>query len=543
MEGTFSIVALLGGLGLFLYGMNMMGDGLELVAGSKLRKLLSALTTNRYLGALVGIIVTAIIQSSSATTVMVVGFVNAGLMNLFQAVGVIMGANIGTTVTGLIIALKITDIAGIALFAGVVLMTFFKKASMKHTGQVIAGFGILFIGLNTMSGAMEPLKTMPEFTGFLTMFQDNPLLAILIGAVFTAVIQSSSASIGILQGLAMQGIIGIEGSVYILLGMNIGTCVTALLAAVGANKNAHRAAVIHLLFNIIGAVMFGVILWILPFTDWMKLLSPDPVAQIAYANLIFKTVTTILLLPMGNLMVKMSYLIVRGEEKRDGAYEPQHLKYLDERILRTPPIAVEQVIRETERMAVISRQNFHDAMEAFFDGKKELVEKVFANEKALNFMNREITKYLVRISAMELQESDSRVIGSLYHVVSDFERIGDHSENIVEFAQSVLDGHYSFSQDAIGELQELTLRVEVLLDEALHMFRTRVYDEELAATISEGEEAIDDRTELYRNNHVDRLAQGLCAPEQGMLFVDLLANLERVADHATNIAFSLKNAK
>lgn len=542
MEGTFSILALLGGLGLFLYGMKMMGDGLELVAGSRLRKLLSVLTKNRFLGALVGMVVTAVIQSSSATTVMVIGFVNAGLMNLYQAVGVIMGANIGTTVTSVIIALKITDIAALAVFAGVILMTFCKKTTLKHTGQVIAGLGILFMGMDAMSAAMEPLKDMPAFVNVLTMFKDNPVLGILAGALFTAVIQSSSASVGILQALAMQGIIGLDGAIFILFGQNIGTCVTALISSIGANKTARRAAIIHLMFNVIGTGIFIAIAMLLPFTDWVQMITPDPVAQIACTHLIFNVVTTALLLPAGNLLVKLSCLIIPGEDKRD-AYEPLHLKYLDKRILSTPPIAVAQVIRESERMAVLARQNFHDSMEAFFDGKKELIDRVLANEKALNFMNREITKYLVKISAMELQESDSKVIGSLYHVVSDFERIGDHAENIVEFAQSVIDGHYSFSKDALDELQELTLRVEVLLDEALHMFRTRVYDEELAATISEAEEAIDDRTELYRNNHVDRLAQGMCAPEQGMLFVDLLANLERVADHATNIAYSLKAAK
>lgn len=542
MEGTFSIVALLGGLALFLYGMKMMGDGLELVAGSKLRKLLSVLTKNRYLGALVGLVVTAVIQSSSATTVMVVGFVNAGLMNLYQAVGVIMGANIGTTVTAIIISLKITDIAALAAFAGVVLIMFCKNTTLKYTGQVIAGLGILFLGMNSMSAAMEPLKDMPEFVNVLTMFKDNPLLGILTGALFTAVIQSSSASVGILQALAMQGIIGIDGAIFILFGQNIGTCVTALLSSIGTNKTARRAAIIHLLFNVIGTIIFILIALLLPFTDWIKMITPDPVAQIACTHLIFNVVTTALLLPAGNLLVKLSCLIIPGQDKVD-TYEPLHLKYLDKRILSTPPIAVEQVIKETERMAVISRQNFHDAMEAFFDKKKDLIDRVLANEKALNFMNREITKYLVKISAMELQENDSKVIGSLYHVVSDFERIGDHAENIVEFAQNEINGHYTFSQDAMKELRELTLRVEVLLDESLRMFRSRVYDEELAGSIAEAEEEIDNRTELYRNNHVDRLAQGTCAPEQGMMFVDLLANLERIADHATNIAYSLKNAK
>ncbi|CZT56309.1 Na/Pi cotransporter family protein [Solibaculum mannosilyticum] len=544
--GLADILLMLGGLGLFLYGMRLMGDGLELAAGSKLKKLLSALTTNRLMGVLVGFLVTAVIQSSSATTVMVIGFVNAGLMTLSQAAGVIMGANIGTTVTSQIIAFRIggfafTDFAPLFIFVGVIFIMFSKKSTLSHIGQVVGGLGILFLGLTTMSTAMEPLQQVPEFVNLLTSFK-NPLIGILVGALFTAIIQSSSASVGILQALAMQGLIGLDGAIFVLCGQNIGTCVTALISSIGANKTARRAAILHLLFNVIGTLLFIPIVLIpgIGFVNMVESLSPGNAAQqIANAHIIFNIVTTLVLLPASPLLVRMATALVPGKDKKE--IEPMQVQYLDHRILKTPPIAVGQVIKETERMAVLSRQNFHDSLEYFNQPSPELKERIMANEQVLDYLNKEITAYLIQISALELTASDSATVGALFHTVNDFERIGDHAENIVDAADEMYSRKVKFSDTAAKEIKELTLRVEVLLDEALHMFRSRVYDESLAQTITRSEEDIDRCNEAFRNNHIKRLTKRKCTPEQGAVFLDLLTNLERVADHATNIAFSIHN--
>lgn len=540
--GFGDILMLIGGLGLFLYGMKMMGDGLELVAGSRLKKLLAVLTSNRLLAVLVGLAVTAVIQSSSATTVMIIGFVNAGLMNLAQAVGVIMGANIGTTVTSQLIAFKVgdftlTDLAPIAVGIGVGLIMFCKKPTIKHVGQVVAGFGILFMGMDTMSTAMEPLQQVPEFVNLLTQFQ-NPFIGILVGALFTAIIQSSSASVGILQALAMQGLIGLDGAIFVLFGQNIGTCVTALLSSIGTTKTAKRAAIVHLLFNVAGTIIFVPLAMFLPFVDWMQAITGNIPQQIANTHIIFNLVSTAVLLPAAPLLVKAANFIIPGKDK---AFEPMQLQYLDERILATPPIAVAQVIKESERMAVLARQEFHDSIEYFFKPNSELLEKVTANKQVLDYLNKEITSYLIKTSALELPASDSKAVGALFHTINDFQRIGDHAENIVEAGQAMQEGKLSLSENAVNEMKEMSLRVEVLLDEALHMFRTRVYDEELAAAINRSEEEVDQCTEEFRNNHIRRLTKHKCTPEQGVVFLDILGDLERVADHATNIAFSLSN--
>lgn len=535
--GLEEILKLLGGLGMFLFGMKLMGDGLELVAGSKLRSLLEKLTSNPLLGVLVGVVVTGAIQSSSATTVMVVGFLNAGLLKLEQAVYVIMGANIGTTVTSFLIGLKISTLAPIAIFAGVLLLMIIKRKIFEHLGMVIIGFGVLFTGMNAMSDAMAPLAKMPEFAALMTQFS-NPVLGILAGAVLTAVIQSSSASVGIIQALAGSGAVNLGGVIYILFGQNIGTCATALLASIGTNRSGKRAALIHLLFNVIGTLLFIPITMFLPYVPFIEHLTSEPRMQISFAHIIFNVVVTLVLLPFAQLLVRLAKKIVPG---KDAEYEEMRLHFLDKRILGTPAIAVAQVTKEVERMACIARNNFGLAMEVFFKPNKEAMQQIKQNEQVLNFLNHSITDYLVKIHAMELLEEDNRLIGSMFHVVNDLERIGDHAENILEYSQN-LEGGVPFSGSAMTEMKDMRDRVLRIVDEAIAFFLNQKPDDALRARITNEEEEIDDLVVVLREHHVDRLNALECTPQTGMIFIDILTDLERVSDHATNIMYAAYDA-
>lgn len=527
------IISLVGGLGLFLFGMKMMGESLELVAGSKLRGLLEKLTSNPLLGVLVGVVVTGAIQSSSATTVMVVGFLNAGLLKLDQAVYVIMGANIGTTVTSFLIGLKISYLAPIAIFFGVFMMMVFKKKMVQQTGAVIIGFGLLFTGMDTMSSAMTPLKDVPEFAELMVKFS-NPVLGILAGAVLTAVIQSSSASVGIVQAMAASGVVDLGGVIFILFGQNIGTCATALLASIGTNRAGKRAAVIHLLFNVIGTLLFIPVTLLLPYVPFVESLTSDPKMQISVAHIIFNIVSTLVMLPFAQLLVKLASRLVPGKETD---YEEMRLHYLDERILQTPPIAVAQVLKEVERMSRISSRNFSLAVQVFFKPDKELRQQIRQNEQVLNYLNHTITGYLVKIHALDLTEQDNRLIGSLFHVVNDLERVGDHAENILEYSEN-FDNGLPFSDAAQNELRDMCDRVQKIIDEAIAFFMGCKPDQEAANAIAEQEEEIDDLVLTLRTHHVARLNNLECSPEVGMIFVDILTDLERVSDHATNIMYA-----
>ena len=529
-----NFMMLLCGLGLFLYGMKLMGDGLELAAGSRLKTMIERLTTNKYMGALIGFAVTAVIQSSSATTVMVVGFVNAGLMTLAQAVGVIMGANIGTTVTGFMIAIKLNSLAPIAIFLGVVMIMFCKKNNHKHIGQIVCGFGILFYGMTVMSTAMEPLSESEFFRNLFVQMQ-NPL----IGLVFTALIQSSSASVGVLQALAASGAIGLDSAIYVIYGQNIGTCVTAIMASAGTTKTAKRTATVHLLFNVIGATLFTCITLLTPFTSLIKSISPNNVMmQISIVHIIFNIVTTSILLPLSNYLVKLACKIIPGEDRQR---ENLSLQYLDQRILNTPPIAVAQVLKEVERMGKLARTNFLNSMEALFYKDTEKLEEVGENEKVLNFLNQKITEYLVQINGLDLQDPDREVIGALFHVVSDFERIGDHSTNIGEMAQIIIDNKASLSEAAAKELKHMQDLVLTVLDDSIRLFEDGGRNKELADQVNRIEQTIDDETERLKENHIQRLTNGTCTPQSGAIYNDMLMNLERIADHSTNIAFSTEH--
>ena len=535
-QGIISmLISMVGGLGFFLFGMKLMGDGLELAAGPKLRDMIERLTTNKYMGALIGVAVTAIIQSSSATTVMVVSFVNAGLMNLAQAVGVIMGANVGTTVTGLIIAINLVAIAPLAVFIGVVMICFLKKNKVKHIGQIILGFGILFMGMDIMSTAMKPLAQIPEVTSIITKFS-NPLLGVLVGMIFTAIIQSSSASVGVLQALGAAGAITLPSAVYVIYGQNIGTCITAIISCIGTTKTAKRTAVVHLLFNVIGALLFTLITILFPFTYLIERLAPsNMMLQISMVHIIFNLVCTAIMLPLSNYLIKIACHVVVGEDPKK---EVKRLFYLDERVFSTPAMAVSLLFKEVERMGKLSKKNFTLAMDVLINDKTENVNEVNENEEIIDYLNGAITEYMMKINGLELEDSDRAKISAVYHIIGDMERIGDHSENICELAEILVDKKEKFSEKACNDAINLRIKVEDILDKAIYMLNDS-NNNELCAEISKIEEEIDISTEDLKQGHIERLNKGKCSPVSSTVFMDLLINLERIADHANNIAFAM----
>lgn len=531
------IAGLMGGLALFLMGMKFMGEGLERVAGDRMRRFLEIITKSRLRGVLFGALFTMLIQSSSSTTVIVVGFVNAGLMNLLQASGVIMGANFGTSITAQLAAFKLSAYAPIILLAGVVLVMFVKNSFADKIGWVLAGFGMLFVGMDMMSGSMEPMRTNEQFIGLIHSVARNPVSALLVGVVITCIIQSSSASVVLTQLLAAQGLVTLEMAIYICLGCAIGTCVTAMLASVGANATARRAAIFHLLYNIIGSLLMLVLLQIIPLADWMHAISGGDIKrEVANANMLIKLVEILLLFGAAPLLVKLSGYMVH-ESRQEQEPSLLHTQYLDERILTTPSIAVAQAVLETERMAQVATENIDRAISAFIDKDKDAAHTVQQNEELINYLNHEITTYLIKIGQQDKKPSDAALVGSLYHVINDVERIGDHAENIAEYALRRADEGIMFSDLAIGELKEMRTRVLALLNVARECFHTR--SREHLSDALELEDGIDDLERDLQQSHIDRLAQGLCSPQSGMIFSDMLSNLERVADHATNIAFSI----
>lgn len=521
------ITGLLGGLAMFLYGMRLMGDSLQKVAGDGMKHIIEILTTNRVMGVVAGVIVTGIIQSSSATTVMVVGFVNAGLMTLEQAVGVIMGANIGTTVTAQLIAFRLSDIAPLAIAAGVALWFFSPKKSYQQIGEVIIGFGILFMGMDIMSSSVEPLKDIPEFTNLILVLGHNRFLGVLVGFLMTATVQSSSVTIGILQALAFQGLIPIEVALPVLFGDNIGTTVTALLASIGTNKTARRAALIHMFFNIVGTFIFLIILG--PVTSIVKLTSADVARQIANAHTLFNVTNTVIQLPFSNYLVRLVEYILPGEV----TVEERGLKYLDERILETPSIAVVQAYKEVIRMGYISLQNLKTSMEAFFENDAKKCKEVFERERYINQLNEEITKYLVRAANESLSPEQSQKITSMFHIVNDIERIGDHADNIAELAQYSIDNRLKYSNAAISELLGMTNIAYEAVEEAISvMAKPR---EDFYRSVLDLDKEIDRMEKVLRDNHIMRLNRGECEPSSGVIYLDILSNLERIGDHSANI--------
>lgn len=535
---VYMIFLLLGGLGMFLYGMKIMSDGLESVAGDRMRRVLELLTTNRFAAVGVGTGVTALIQSSSATTVMVVGFVNAGLMSLLQATGVIMGANIGTTITAQLIAFNLSDVAPFILFAGMLMTVFVKKKKIARIGEIVLGFGILFVGLGLMSDAMEPLRDNEAFRNFLVNFR-NPVIGVLVGAVFTAIIQSSSASVGILQSFAAIGLIGLDSAVYVVLGQNIGTCVTAIISAIGTSANSKRAAGIHLMFNIAGTIVYLILLMLFPgLILFVGSLSPgDGPRQIANFHTIFNITVTVLLFPFAKYLVKLTTLII--PEKKTAQDLEKKLLYLDERIAQTPAIALRQVLKETDRMGRMVSENMKLALEAFFETDEQKGDKVLEAEGTIDYLCDGISRYLVEFRGYELSENDLRIMGSLHHVLIDLERIGDYAENIAEFAAEFPENIAAMSPDGRAELGAMSDKTMETLRTSLEIFNAR--DANRIKIVEELEQEVDMMKKTYISNHVDRLQQKACDPRLDVLFTNMVTTLERVSDHALNIAQSLEN--
>lgn len=532
-----NILSMAGGLGLFLFGIRTMGDGLENAAGAKLKRMLEVLTGNRFLAVLVGFVVTAIIQSSTATTVMVVGFVNAGMMTLAQAVGVIMGANIGTTVTSLLIALNFSSVAAASVLVGVILMLASKKTLVKNLGSIFTGFGLLFLGIDLMSDSMAPLRESAGFMNFIVAVSDSPLrplFGILLGIVMTAVLQSSSASVGVLQTLAMQGLVPLKFSVFVLFGQNIGTCLTALFSTVGAKKNSKRAAVIHLLFNLLGTGMFILIALLTPYIEWIEKISSDPMAQIAISHIVFNVVSTIVLFPFAKLLVKLSCLIVPG---KDDSESEMHCRFIDDRLLNTPPFAVMQVGKEVARMAKLARDNFEMSAYALINRSDKDLDKVMEKEEVINYLNHHITSYLVKLNALDITDSDSDYIARVFHAINDIERVGDHATNLAEAAERNIGDGLTFSDAARDELNQLCGSVITLLDRSIEAFDRQSLGDGEAKELSDLEEHIDDLTLTCQDAHIFRLNRNECNTEAGMLYLNTITDFERVGDHAINIAF------
>lgn len=532
-----NILSMAGGLGLFLFGIRTMGDGLENAAGAKLKRMLEVLTGNRFLAVLVGFVVTAIIQSSTATTVMVVGFVNAGMMSLAQAVGVIMGANIGTTVTSLLIALNFSSVAAAAVLVGVILMLASKKTVVKNLGAIFTGFGLLFLGIDMMSDSMAPLRESAGFMNFIVTVSESPLrplFGIILGIVMTAVLQSSSASVGVLQTLAMQGLVPLKFSVFVLFGQNIGTCLTALFSTVGAKKNSKRAAVIHLLFNVIGTGIFILIALLTPYVEWIEKLSPDPMAQIAISHIVFNIVSTVVMFPFAKVLVKLSCLLVPG---KDDSESEMHCKFIDDRLLNTPPFAVMQVSKEVARMAKLARDNFETSAHALINRSDKDLNKVMENEEIINYLNHHITSYLVKLNALDITDSDSDYIARVFHAINDIERVGDHAINLAEAAQHNIGEGLKFSDPAREELNQLCGSVVTLLERSMAAFDNQSLSDNEAKELSDLEEHIDDLTLECQDSHIFRLNRKECNTEAGMLYLNTITDFERVGDHAINIAF------
>lgn len=538
-----NVLALLGGLALFLYGMQMMSSGLEAAAGNRMKRILEKLTSNRILGVLVGAGITAVIQSSSATTVMVVGFVNSGMMTLRQAVWIIMGANIGTTITGQLIALDVGEIAPLMAFIGVALVVFIKKPTVRYWGQIVAGLGILFLGMNMMSDSMLPLRESEAFIGLMTQFS-NPLLGILAGTVFTALIQSSSASVGILQTLAKSGLIGLDSAVYVLFGQNIGTCITAVLASIGTSRNAKRTTIIHLLFNVIGTTLFTVVCMCTPLTSWVAGWTPDnPSAQIANMHTLFNVVTTLLLLPFGSYLASLATKILpekTSEAEEAGVHRLLYIKPVDqlsaEHHVGTSAIVLNGVQHELARMAGMVRQNVDESFQAVLDSTPARLEKVEETEEYIDYLNKEISSYISHIIVFETNERDSEQISRFFKISSNLERIGDHAVNICEYTKMLEEKHIAFSQQAREEIQAMR---QTSLEALQTLGELGSLSPETLENIYRYEQKIDDMTLEYRHNQMVRLREGACSDEACTLYSEMLTDFERIGDHILNIGQDL----
>ena len=536
----------IGGLGMFLYGMHVMAEGLQKTAGDKMKKLLGVLTNNRFLAVLVGAAVTAIIQSSSATTVMVVGFVNAGLLNLSQAVGVIMGANIGTTVTSWLVSmsewgafLKPEFLAPLIIGVGAFGILFSKDEKKNEISQIAVGFGVLFIGLSFMSGAITPYKDAPIFATAFKTLGSNPILGIITGTLVTAVIQSSSASVGILQTLALNGMVNWNSAVYIMLGQNIGTCVTALISSAGTQKNAKRAAVIHLLFNVVGAVLFGIIMFVFFLFNKEMAMSPVSSVGISIFHTAFNIGNTIILFPFANLLVKASGVILRGEENNTEDNVEVIIRHLDDRILETPSFAIENTLMEIEHMGEMAIKHISTVKQAVLERNAKKIKKAYKIEESMDQYAELISNYLLKINKLPLTEQQNLIVSNLFYTVSDLERIGDHCDNITELVDNLVKSDLFFSDKAVKGITRVFDKTEEAVNKAVEARSTESLE---AIDIVERDEAfIDDMEEELRRQHIKRLGKQLCDANAGIIYLDMLTNLERISDHCLNIVGYVKD--
>lgn len=530
------ILTLLGGLGLFLFGMNFMSQGLQKAAGARLRTILEAMTKNKIIAVLFGALFTAIIQSSGATTVMVVSFVNTGIMTLAQSVGIIFGANIGTTITSQLVAFNLTGIAPFILFVGAVFMMFGKRPMVKKVGEVILGFGALFMGISMMKDSMSGLREYQNVLNVLGSL-DNPFFGILLGTLITVIVQSSSVTVSILLLMASQGLVDLSVCFYVVLGCNIGSCTPAVLASLDAKKDAKRAALIHVMFNVFGMVIIGILLafGMSYFERFILHISGADVGRcVANADSLFKIFQTIMFLPLSAQFVALTKKLIPGEDVQSEGYQ---LLYIGKQNIFSPSTAVVETTQEIERMATLASGNLQLSMEAFFDGDEKKISRVYETEKQIDFLSHKLTDYLVKINQLQLPVVDANRIGVLFHVVSDIERIGDHAENFADFAVKCREENLDFTKKGAKEIQEMHHKTMVILEKAMEMFVT--LDEKNLPDILELEDDIDHMERELQQNHVKRMAKGKCSPMSGIIFTDLVTGLERVADHATNIAFSI----
>ena len=528
--GISEILSLCGGLALFLYGMHMMSSGLEAAAGDRMKQMLEKLTSNT----IMGVVITALIQSSSATTVMLVGFVNSGIMDLSQTVGIIMGANIGATMNGVLLAVGIGDIAPAFAFIGVCLIQFTKDEKKNHIGEIIAGLGILFIGMNMMSSSMSALRNSPTFIGFLSSCS-NPILAILVGTVFTALIQSSSASVGILQALAVSGVVDLHTGIYLMFGFTIGTCITAAIASIGTTANAKRTTVIHFLFNVIGTVIFVIFCQTMPVVDWIIRLTPNsPASQVANAHVIFKVVTTLILLPFSKQLVNLSVILIKDKKEDKRPTLMERAKLTAGYSMGTSAIIIRNIRDEINYMYDIAKKNVELSYDAVINNSSENMKVIRENEDHLDELNASISEYISNVLSIPMSRQDSDIITGYFRIVGNIERIGDHADNFAGYSRFFISRGLTMSDAAVDEVRHMkSLTVDTM--EFLEGDR-REDAGTMLINVSRGEQDIDDMTDEYRNRQMDRMRNGVCTAEVSVIYSEMLTDFERIGDHLLNIA-------
>ena len=526
-----NIIELLGGLGAFLFGMKYMGDGLELAAGSKMKDLLEKLTRNRILGFLLGVFVTVVIQSSSATTVMVMGFINAGIMDLAQATGVIFGANIGTTITSVLIALDVSGIAPFCICVGAFMMLYSKKARVKHIGQVILGFGLLFQGLHTMSGAMKPLGQVAWFQNFIANAK-SPILGLLVGALICAVIQSSSAAVGILQALALQGLMPLHFASYLVCGINIGSAMPTILASMSARNNAKRASMIYLIYNVVGGILMTLVTMFLPYTQFIERRIPDPMFQVSMVHILFKVISAAILLPCTNLVVKLTYKIIPKQRHEDAA----RLEYIDVNLVGNPSVSILQVRSEVDRMSKLVAESIDMAMDGVLNNEVRNAKTITENEAVIDYLTDAISDYLVKFNVQELSTQEAMYVNRVFQALSDMERIGDYAEHLLHVNERCTEKKLTYSNVARSELMELFNSVKALYSSATSRFYSQDIGIDELKHLARMEREIRKKAKQDQQNHMDRLRAGECSVEAGLMFGEVLNSLSRIGGHSINIA-------